>query len=180
MSRIGKKPVEIPIGTTVEMQDDVFMAKGPKGELRYTLPPSIKLSVDDGKIFVERTSDKKTDRGLHGMARSIIANMVIGVSQGYKKILSITGVGYRAQVKGESIVFTLGYSLPVEYQLPAGVIAVVDDKQTTITLTGFDKQLIGQAAANIRELRPPDSYKGKGIRYAGERLKLKAGKTGKK
>ncbi|HEX8948957.1 MAG TPA: 50S ribosomal protein L6 [Dissulfurispiraceae bacterium] len=180
MSRIGKKPIEIPQGLNVEVKQDVIKVKGPKGELSYTFPEGMKVSVSDGKIQVQRSSDTKVDRALHGLARSLISNMVSGVSQGYTKVLEITGVGYRAQVKGNKISFTLGYSNPVEYELPTGVSAKVDEKQTSITLNCIDKQLLGQVAANIRKLRPPDAYKGKGIRYSGQRLKLKAGKTGKK
>ena len=180
MSRIGKKPIEIPQGLNVEVKQDVIKVKGPKGELSYTFPEGMKVSVSDGKVLVQRSSDTKVDRALHGLARSLISNMVSGVSQGYTKVLEITGVGYRAQVKGNKISFTLGYSNPVEYELPTGVSAKVDEKQTSITLNCIDKQLLGQVAANIRKLRPPDAYKGKGIRYSGQRLKLKAGKTGKK
>ncbi|MCL4537602.1 MAG: 50S ribosomal protein L6 [Nitrospirae bacterium] len=180
MSRIGKQPIEIPQGVNVELKNDVVKVKGPKGELGYSLPEGIKASLVDSKLMVERASDTKVDRALHGLARSLISNMVSGVSKGYERVLEITGIGYRAQVKGNKITFTLGYSHPVEFELPVGVTAKVDDKQTTITLSGIDKQLLGQVAANIKELRPPDAYKGKGIRYSGERIKLKAGKTGKK
>ncbi|MCL4491691.1 MAG: 50S ribosomal protein L6 [Nitrospirae bacterium] len=180
MSRVGKKPIEKPQGVKAEVKQSVIEVKGPKGELSYTFPEGIKVSISDDKIFVERGSDSKVDRALHGLARSLISNMVSGVSQGYTKVLEITGVGYRAQVKGNKINFTLGYSHPIEFELPAGVTAKIDEKQTTITLNCIDKQLLGQVAANIRELRAPDAYKGKGIRYAGQRIKLKAGKTGKK
>lgn len=180
MSRIGKKPIEIPNGVSVVQRQDVVTVKGPKGELSYALPEGIGISVTDGMILVERTSDSKFSRALHGLARSLISNIVLGVSRGYERVLEISGVGYRAQVKGSKLLFTLGYSHPVEFELPSGVSAKVDDKQTTITLSGIDKQLLGQVAANIKELRAPDAYKGKGVRYAGQRLKLKAGKTGKK
>lgn len=180
MSRVGKKPIEIPQGINVEITRDVVKVKGPKGELSYTFPEGMKISASEGKIVVQRKSDDKVDRALHGLARSLISNMVNGVSHGYNRVMEITGIGYRAQVKGNKIMFTLGYSHPVEYDLPPGVTAKVDEKQTTITLSCIDKQLLGQVAANIRKLRSPDSYKGKGIRYAGQRLKLKAGKTGKK
>jgi large subunit ribosomal protein L6 len=180
MSRIGKQPLDIPQGVNVELKNDMVRVKGPKGELSYSLPEGIKASFVDGRLLVERGSDTKVDRALHGLARSLLSNMVNGVSRGYERVLEITGIGYRAQVKGNKIVFTLGYSHPVEFELPAGVSAKVDEKQTTITLSGIDKQLLGQVAANIKELRAPDAYKGKGIRYAGERIKLKAGKTGKK
>jgi large subunit ribosomal protein L6 len=180
MSRIGKKPIEIPQGVNVEIKNDIIKVKGPKGELNYNPPASIRLSASEGLVTVERSSDTKTDKSLHGLVRSLISNMMTGVSQGYKKVLEISGVGYRAQAKENKMLFTLGYSHSVEYELPAGVTAVVDDRQTTITLSGIDKQILGQVAANIKELRSPDAYKGKGIRYAGERIKLKAGKTGKK
>jgi len=180
MSRIGKKPIDIPQGISIEVKQDVIKVKGAKGELNYTFPEGIKISVADGKIIVERSSDSKSHRSLHGLARSLVSNMVNGVSQGYTRVLEITGIGYRSQAKGGKLSFTLGYSHPIEYQLPEGIKAAVDEKQTTITLTGMDKQLLGQVAANVRGLRAPDAYKGKGVRHAGERIKLKAGKTGKK
>ncbi|HAK88092.1 MAG: 50S ribosomal protein L6 [Nitrospirae bacterium GWC2_46_6] len=180
MSRIGKQPIAIPQGVNVEIKKDVVKVKGPKGENSYSIPQRIKVSMADNKISVERVSDMKEDRALHGLARSLMSNMVNGVFKGYERVLEIIGIGYRAQVKGNRILFTLGYSHPVEFELPAGVAAKADEKQTTITLSGIDKQLLGQVAANIKELRTPDAYKGKGIRYAGERIKLKAGKTGKK
>lgn len=180
MSRIGKQPIAIPQGVNVEIKKDVVKVKGPKGENSYSIPQRIKVSMTDNNILVERLSDMKEDRALHGLARSLMSNMVNGVFKGYERVLEIIGIGYRAQVKGNRILFTLGYSHPVEFELPAGVAAKADEKQTTITLSGIDKQLLGQVAANIKELRPPDAYKGKGVRYAGERIKLKAGKTGKK
>jgi large subunit ribosomal protein L6 len=180
MSRIGKQLIEIPQGVNVELNNDMVKAKGPKGELSYFLPAGIKVAADGGKILVQRASDTKVDRALHGLARSLISNMVNGVAQGYKRVIEISGIGYRAQVKGNKIVFTIGYSHPVEFELPNGVSAAVDEKQTTITLSGIDKQLLGQVASHIKEIRSPDAYKGKGIRYSGERIKLKAGKTGKK
>jgi len=180
MSRIGKQPIAIPQGVNVEIKKDVVKVKGPKGENSYSIPQRIKVSMADNNILVERLSDMKEDRALHGLARSLMSNMVNGVFKGYERVLEIIGIGYRAQVKGNRILFTLGYSHPVEFELPAGVVAKADEKQTTITLSGIDKQLLGQVAANIKELRTPDAYKGKGVRYAGERIKLKAGKTGKK
>lgn len=180
MSRIGKKPIDIPSGVNVEVAGTDVKVKGPKGQLTYVVPSGVSMAVDAGKVLVSRDSDKKEHRALHGLSRSIVSNMVTGVSAGYSRVLEIKGVGYRAQVKGNTIAFTLGYSHPVVYELPQGITATADDKQTTITLQGFDKALIGQVAANIRSLRAPDVYKGKGLRYAGERLKLKAGKTGKK
>ena len=180
MSRIGKKTIEIPQAVTVDIKDSLVKVKGPKGELNYNFPYGVTVAVDSGKILVGRVSDLQKDRELHGLVRSLIANMVTGVSQGYKRDLEIKGVGYRAQAKGNKIAFTLGYSHSIEYELPAGVTAVTDDKMTAISLSGIEKQLLGQVAANIRKLRKPDAYKGKGVRYAGERVKLKAGKTGKK
>lgn len=180
MSRIGKKPIIIPQGVNIEVKQDVVKVKGTKGELEYPLPEGIKVAVAAGNVTVERGDDSKPQRALHGLARSLVSNMVNGVSQGYTRVLEITGIGYRSQVKGSKLMFTLGYSHPVEFELPAGIKAAVDEKQTTITLSGIDKQLLGQVAANVKHLRPPDAYKGKGIRFAGERIKLKAGKTGKK
>lgn len=180
MSRIGKKPIEIPQNVSVEISGNVISVKGPKGELQWSYPEPIQVAVNDGVVSVLRSGDTKNERALHGLTRSIIANMVVGVSQGYTKVLDIVGVGYRAQVSGDRILLSLGYSHPVEFQLPPGVTASVDQKQIQITLTGADKQKIGQVAASLKALRYPDAYKGKGIRYAGQRLKLKVGKAGKK
>lgn len=180
MSRIGKKPVDIPKGVEIKLDDAIVRVKGPKGEISSKCPEGVKISVNEGKIFVERTDDAKNVRALHGLTRSLIANMVSGVSTGYQRVLEIVGTGYKAQVQGNKLLLALGYSHPIEFELPSGVKAAVDPKQTQITLTGIDKQQIGQLAANLRALRPPDAYKGKGIRYAGERFKLKVGKAGKK
>lgn len=180
MSRIGKKPIDIPGGVDVKFDGNTIRVKGPKGELYWSFPEAVSFSVGEGKVLVKRAGDSKAERSLHGLSRSLVANMVVGVSHGYQRVLEITGVGYRAQVQGNKVVFTLGYSHPVEFQLPPGITAAVDQKQTTLTLTGIDKQQLGQVAANIRALRPPDAYKGKGVRYAGQRLKLKVGKAGKK
>jgi large subunit ribosomal protein L6 len=180
MSRIGKKPIEIPEGVEVLISERTIKVKGPKGELAWDYPEGIKALLNDRKIIVERVGNSRLDKSLHGLVRSNINNMVTGVLHGYQKVLEIIGVGYKAQVIGDKIVLTLGYSHPIEFQLPEGIKASVDAKQTVITLTGIDKHKLGQVAANIRSLRLPDSYKGKGIRYSGEYLKLKAGKTGKK
>lgn len=180
MSRVGKKPINIPQGVNIEVKQDLIKVKGPKGELKYTFPEGIKVSVAEGRILIDRGNDSKSHRALHGLARSLVSNMVNGVYLGYTRVLEITGIGYRAQVKPGKLSFTLGYSHPVEFELPDGIKAVVDEKQTTVTLSGTDKQLLGQVAANVRGLRSPDAYKGKGVRYSGERIKLKAGKTGKK
>ena len=180
MSRIGRKPIDIPQAVNVDIKESLVKVKGPLGELSYACPESIKAAIDNGKVIVERSTDLQKDRALHGLVRSLISNMVDGVSQGFKKQLEIKGVGYRAQAKGGKITFTLGYSHPIEFELPVGITATTDDKMTSITLSGVEKQLLGQVAANIRKLRAPDVYKGKGIRFVGERVKLKAGKTGKK
>ena len=180
MSRVGKKYIEIPDGVSVSLNQDLVSVKSSKGELSYTLPQGISLTIDTSKIMLQRDSDSKIDKSLHGLSRSLLANMVHGVSQGYIRVLEITGIGYRVQLKGDKLVFAIGYAHPVEYQLPVGVSATVDDKQVTITLKSINKHLLGQTAAEIKSIRFPDAYKGKGIRYSGERLKLKAGKTGKK
>jgi large subunit ribosomal protein L6 len=180
MSRIGKKPIDIPAGVDVKLLDNTIKVKGPKGELQWSLPSGTKASVAENRILVERENDLKKNRALHGLSRNLVANMVTGVTTGYQRVLEIVGVGYRAQVQGSKIVLSLGYSHPVEFNLPDGITAAVDQKQTQITLTGIDKQKIGQIAANLKAIRKPDIYKGKGVRFAGQRLKLKAGKTGKK
>ncbi len=180
MSRIGKKPIEIPKGVEVRIDGNVLYVKGPKGSLSMNLSPRVSVSISEGVLTVSRQSDERTDRAIHGTTRNIIANMVKGVTTGFEKVLELSGVGYRAQVQGNKLVMSLGYSHPVEYMLPANISATVDSKQTIITLRGIDKQLLGQVAAEIRSLRPPDAYKGKGIRYAGEEIKLKPGKAGKK
>jgi large subunit ribosomal protein L6 len=180
VSRIGKKPIQIPKGVDLLVENRTIIVKGPKGELSWVYPDKINVSVNNGNIVVERVGNSRVDKSLHGLTRSVIANMLTGVSQGYQKILEIVGIGYKAQVVGNKLVLTLGYSHPVEVQLPEGIKASVDAKQILVTLTGIDKHQLGQLAENLRVLRPPDSYKGKGIRYSGEHLKLKAGKTGKK
>jgi len=180
VSRIGKKPIQIPKGVDLLVENRTIIVKGPKGELSWVYPDKINVSVNNGNIVVERVGNSRVDKSLHGLTRSVIANMLTGVSQGYQKILEIVGIGYKAQVVGNKLVLTLGYSHPVEVQLPEGIKASVDAKQILLTLTGIDKHQLGQLAENLRVLRPPDSYKGKGIRYSGEHLKLKAGKTGKK
>ncbi|MDA8168602.1 MAG: 50S ribosomal protein L6 [Nitrospiraceae bacterium] len=180
MSRIGKKPIDVPKGVNIKISGRSVSVKGPKGELSWELPGRMEIKEADGRLVIERPDDSRQNKALHGLSRSLVSNMVTGVSQGYTKAMEIVGVGYRAQVQGGKIVFSLGYSHPVEYALPAGISAEVDKKQTALTLTGIDKQKLGQVAADIKALRSPDAYKGKGIRYAGERIKLKAGKTGKK
>ncbi len=179
MSRIGKNPITVPDGVDIKLQGNHVFVKGPKGELDWSYPGRLTVSMEDKRIVVQRPDESKEMRSLHGTVRSIIANMVTGTSAGYQKVLEINGVGYRAQVQGQKITFTLGFSHPIEFLLPEGINAEVDKKQTLLTLNGIDKQLIGQVAANIRSLRPPNVYKGKGIRFAGEQIKLKVGKAGK-
>ena len=179
MSRVGKDPIDVPEGVDVKLQGNLVTVKGPKGELKWNFREEMKVSLKDKVVTVERNSESNLDRSLHGTTRSIIANMITGTSSGFKRDLEISGVGYRAQVQGQKIIFTLGYSHPVEFNLPDGITAEVDKKQTNLTLHGIDKHLIGQVAANIRMLRKPNAYKGKGIKYAEERLKLKVGKSGK-
>lgn len=180
MSRIGKKPIGIPEGVDVFLEGRTIRVKGPKGELFWNYPEKIKVSANSGNIVVERTGDSKAEKALHGLTRSIISNMITGVSQGYQKVLEIVGVGYKAQLADNKLILSLGYSHPVEFRIPEGIKASVDAKQTQITLFGVDKQQVGQVAADIRALKPPDAYKGKGIRYLGEVLKLKPGKASKK
>jgi large subunit ribosomal protein L6 len=180
MSRIGKKPIDIPAGVNIKLTENHIKVKGPKGELEWTCPAETKVSIDDNKLVVVRNSDEKKIRALHGLTRKLISNMIQGVTTGYQKVLDIVGVGYRAQVQGKKIILSLGYSHPVEFSLPEGITAAIDPKQIQITLAGIDKHKIGQVAADIRSLRKPDIYKGKGVRHSGERLKLKVGKAGKK
>src|SRR5262245_45255723 len=179
MSRIGKKPIAIPKGVTVKVADGAVDVQGPKGKMRQAFPPGIVFQMADGTLVAKpATADPELGK-FHGLARSLVANAVVGVTDGYKRELDIVGVGYRAEVKGKQIVFALGYSHPVVFDIPAGIDVAID-KQTHITVTGVDRQLVGQVAANIRRLRKPDPYKQKGVRYTGEQLKKKAGKTGAK
>jgi len=180
MSRIGKKPIPIPKGVSVTVRGQEVSVKGPKGQLSWQCPEKIQVAQEDQTLLLQRPDDTKESRALHGLSRSLVNNMVTGVTEGYRRELQIVGVGYRAEAKGKSLGLSLGFSHPVEFPLPDGITVQVDKKQTTIVLEGIDKQLIGQVAANIRSLRPPDAYKGKGIRYADEHISLKAGKAGKK
>lgn len=180
MSRIGRKPIQLPDNVDVKVENREVIIKGPKGQLDYRLPDGIGINIDNKTLLVTRDSNITKYRALHGLVRSLVSNMVTGVSSGFTKVLQIYGVGYRAQVSGNKLMLNVGYSHPVEFILPEGIKATVDEKQTTITLHGIDKQLVGQVAADIRAIRPPDAYKGKGIRYVDEVLKLKPGKTGKK
>jgi large subunit ribosomal protein L6 len=179
MSRIGKKPIPIPKGVSVKVVDGALDVQGPKGKMRQATPPGINFAVDNGALQASRASDNPDLAKYHGLARSLAANAVIGVTEGFKKELDIVGVGYRAEIKGKQVIFALGYSHAVVFDVPTGIDVVID-KQTHITITGVDRQLVGQVAANIRRLREPDPYKQKGVRYTGEVLKKKAGKTGAK
>jgi large subunit ribosomal protein L6 len=179
MSRIGKKPIPIPKGVSVKLAGDAVEVQGPKGKMRQALPPGIVFAEDDGTLVARLEREENGLRKFHGLARSLVANAVTGVSEGFKKELDIVGVGYRAELKGKQVVFALGYSHPVVFDIPAGIDIAVD-KQTHVTVTGVDRQLVGQVAANIRRMRKPDPYKQKGVRYTGEVLKKKVGKTGAK
>jgi large subunit ribosomal protein L6 len=178
MSRIGKKPVTIPEKVKIDYKDKVITVKGEKGSLTSTIHPEIDLAIEDKIIQVTMNKETRSNMALQGMVRSIVDNMVVGVSKGFEKKLEINGLGYRAEVKGNSIVFNLGYSHPIDFKLPDGVSASIE--KATVTLAGIDKQLVGQTAATIRKLRPPEPYKGKGIKYDTERIQRKAGKTGTK
>lgn len=176
MSRIGNKPLDLPSGVTVEVGKSEVTVKGPKGQLSRTIVPSVSVSVADSVVTVERAGNGKQARAFHGLMRSLINNMVEGVHKGFEKNLEIVGVGYRADMRGKTLVLNLGYSHPIEYAVPADIDVKVD-KSTKLSITGIDKQKVGQVAADIRRFRRPDSYKGKGVRYAGERISLKAGKS---
>ena len=179
MSRIGKKPISLPKGVTVKVLESAVEVQGPKGKMRQTFPSGINFELTDGVLVAKRSTDDPALAKFHGLARSLVANAVTGVTDGYKRELDIVGVGYRAEVKGKQVVFALGYSHPVVFDIPAG-IEIAIEKQTHIIVTGVDRQLVGQVAANIRRFREPDPYKQKGVRYTGEVLKKKAGKTGAK
>ena len=179
MSRIGKKPIPLPKGVTVKIASDAIEVQGPKGKLRQIVPPGIVFAQEDGTLVATLAREEDALRKFHGLARSLVANAVLGVTDGFKKELDIVGVGYRAEQKGKQVVFALGYSHPVVFDVPDGVDVAVSG-QTHITVSGADRQKVGQVAANIRRLRQPDPYKQKGVRYTGEALKKKVGKTGAK
>src|SRR3954452_16117251 len=179
MSRIGKKPIAIPQGVKIAIQGNVVAVQGPKGKLEQPLPVGIRMEQQDGNLVAIRENDSQA--AVHGLARALVNNAVEGVTKGWNRDLEIVGIGYRAELKGKNtVVFTLGYSHPIEFPLPTGVTAVVDAKQTKLTVSGIDRQKVGQVAADMRSLRPPDPYKQKGVRYVGEKLKKKVGKTGAK
>ncbi len=177
MSRIGNKLIPVPSGVKVQIKDGVVDVQGPKGKMTVPLPRGIQFEQKDGTLVAKRESEEQ--RALHGLARALVANAVTGVTQGFKKDLDIVGVGYRAEVRGKNVVLALGYSHPIEFPIPEG-IQIAIEKQTHMTVSGADKNKVGQVAANLRRLRPPDPYKQKGVRITGERLKKKAGKAGAK
>jgi len=179
MSRIGKKLITIPKGVTITLLDSAVEVQGPKGKLKQIVPGGINFELADGQLVAKRSTDDPALAKYHGLARSLVANAVTGVTDGFKKELDIVGVGYRAEVKGSQVHFALGYSHPVVFDVPKGIDVAID-KNTHVTVTGVDRQLVGQVAANMRRLRKPDPYKQKGVRYTGEVLKKKVGKTGAK
>jgi large subunit ribosomal protein L6 len=177
MSRIGKKPIVLPKGVSAQISDGAVEVKGPKGQLRQPLPPGITFELADGHLHAKTVREDKELAKFHGLGRSLVANAVHGVTEGFKKELDIVGVGYRAESKGKQVVFALGYSHPIVFDVPQGIEIAVSN-QTHIVVTGVDRQLVGQVAADIRSMRKPDPYKQKGVRYTGEVLKKKVGKTG--
>jgi large subunit ribosomal protein L6 len=179
MSRIGKKPVTLPKGVAVEIQGNTVAVKGPKGELRRTLHTEMQVALADGQVTVSRPSDEKRHKALHGLSRTLVQNMVDGVSKGFSKTLEIQGVGYKAEAKPYGVNLIVGYSHPVKYEAPKGIKISVENN-TVVKIEGADKDAVGQVAAELRSVRPPEPYKGKGIRYQGEQVRRKAGKTGAK
>ena len=179
MSRIGRLPVDVPAGVQVDVQGSNVHVKGPKGELQRTFSSLIGISLEDNQVVVSRNSDKPEERALHGTTRAVIANMVHGVSTGFEIVLEVEGVGYRSEMEGTTLVLHVGYSHPVKVEPPDGISFETDAKTRQIKVSGFDREVVGQTAAEIRRVRPPEPYHGKGIRYAGERIRRKAGKAGK-
>ncbi len=180
MSRIGKMPIPIPQGVQVNIEGSRVTVRGPKGELTRTFHPDMKVTEQDGQLVVTRPTDQRHHRALHGLTRALLANMVTGVSQGFQKVLQIEGVGYRAELQGNNkLVLSLGFSHPVEFVAPEGITFQVEQRARLITVEGVDKELVGEVAARLRRIRPPEPYKGKGIRYQGEHIRRKAGKAGK-
>ncbi len=179
MSRVGRLPVDVPSGVDVTIVGSHVKIKGPKGELEFTFAPRIEISFADGQIAVKRPSDGREFRSLHGTTRALIQNMITGVTEGFQKELQLVGVGYRANMQGKNLVLNVGYSHPVEIVPPDGITFEVGDRNQQVFISGIDKQSVGQVAADIRKVRPPEPYKGKGIRYKGEYIRRKAGKAGK-
>ena len=179
MSRIGRLPVVVPSGVQINVQGSDVHVKGPKGELKRTFSPLMSISLEDGQVVVTRKSDNAEERALHGTTRAVIANMVHGVSSGFTVVLEVEGVGYRAEMNGKTLALHVGYSHPVKIEPPEGISFETDAKTRQIKVNGFDREAVGQMAAEIRGVRPPEPYHGKGIRYAGEKIRRKAGKAGK-
>jgi large subunit ribosomal protein L6 len=179
VSRIGRLPVEIPSGVKVDVQGSNIHVKGPKGELQRTFSSSIGIAMENNQLVITRNSDLPAERALHGTTRAVLANMVNGVSKGFEVVLEVDGVGYRAEMEGKNLALHVGYSHPVKVEPPAGISFDADPKTRQIKVMGFDKELVGQIAANIRNVRPPEPYHGKGLHYLGEHIRRKAGKAGK-
>jgi large subunit ribosomal protein L6 len=179
VSRIGRMPVAIPSGVQVELSGSHVRVKGPKGEMQRTFSPLVGINVEDGQVVITRKSDRPAERALHGTTRAVLANMIHGVSAGFERVLEWEGVGYRAEMNGQTLVLYLGFSHPVNIEPPAGISFDVDAKNRQIFVRGFDKEAVGQVAANIRKIRPPEPYHGKGLHYLGEKIRRKAGKSGK-
>ncbi len=180
MSRIGKKPIHVPSGVDLKVNGSNVAVKGPKGQLQRDLHPNMKIELKDGVVSVARPTDGRLDRALHGLTRTLINNMVVGVTDGYSKQLNIVGVGYKVDLKGKNLVLNLGHSHAIDYPAPEGIEFNVDNKKNTILVKGANKERVGQTAAEIRSLRPPEPYKGKGVMYSTERIRRKAGKTASK
>ncbi|GAA4514513.1 50S ribosomal protein L6 [Brevibacterium yomogidense] len=178
MSRIGKKPISVPSGVDVSVDGQDVRVKGPKGELSLVIPAPISASIEDGTLTVVRPDEERESRSLHGLTRTLIENLIVGVSEGYSKSLEIVGTGYRVQAKGSNLEFALGFSHSITVEPPEGITFAVEG-QNKVTVSGIDKQQVGEVAANIRKLRKPEPYKGKGVRYAGENVRRKVGKAGK-
>ncbi|MCJ7660023.1 MAG: 50S ribosomal protein L6 [Anaerolineales bacterium] len=179
MSRVGQMPITVPTGVDVTIKGSHVRVKGPKGQMEHIFPAAMEISLKDGIVSIQRSSDERTHRALHGMTRALINNMVTGVSTGFEKVLEINGVGYRAEMAGNNLVLHVGYSHPVEIEPPEGISFELDNRTRQIKVMGYDKQSVGHIAANIRKVRPPEPYKGKGIKYLDERIRRKAGKAGK-
>jgi large subunit ribosomal protein L6 len=182
MSRIGKQPIELPSGVKAEIAGRLLKIKGPKGEMSREIRPEISAAVEDGKLVFTRCDEEKQTRAYHGLERALASNMVTGVSKGFERQLELVGVGYRVEENGKNLLFSLGYSHPIDFPIPVGIKASLlkEGRETFVKLEGADKQLLGETAARIKALRPPEPYKGKGVRYRGEVIKTKAGKAGKK
>lgn len=179
MSRIGKQPIELPDGVDITIKGSDITVKGPKGELSRTVDPELKVEIEDGQLVITRPTDQRRHRSLHGLTRALLNNMVVGVTEGYERRLEIRGTGYRAEMEGENLKLTVGYSHDIVVVPPPELSFQVEDRGQTVIITAIDKEMIGQVAADIRKLRPPEPYQGKGIRYEGEYVRQKAGKAGK-